>query len=69
MMTEEEIKDRLTKTCICRQVTREQIKKAIIEGADSLDKIKNETGAMLGGCKGYKCKENIRELLETHRHQ
>lgn len=65
-MTEEEIKDRLTKTCTCRQVTREQIKKAINEGADSLDKIKNKTGAMTGGCKGYRCKDNIRELLEAH---
>lgn len=65
-MTEEEIKDRLTKTCVCKQITKEQIKKAISEGADSLEAIKDKTGAMLGGCKGGRCKESISRLIKEH---
>lgn len=63
-MNEEEIKDRLTKTCLCKQVTRDKIKKAIAEGADSLEKIKNETGALTGYCKGSRCKASIEALLQ-----
>lgn len=63
-MTEEEIKDRLTKTCVCKQVTRDKIKKAIAEGADSLEKIKSETGALTGHCKGGRCRGSIENLLQ-----
>ena len=63
-MNEEEIKDRLTKTCLCKQVTRDKIKKAIAEGADSLEKIKEETGALTGYCKGGRCKASIEALLQ-----
>ncbi|MBE6023551.1 MAG: (2Fe-2S)-binding protein [Cellulosilyticum sp.] len=65
-MTEQEIKDRLTKTCPCRQVTRATIKAAIAEGADTLDKIKAKTGAMTGCCHGTRCTESIRGLLEQY---
>ena len=64
-MTEEEIKDRLTKTCVCKQVTRDKIKKAIAEGANSLEKIKNETCALTGNCKGGRFKGSIEALLEA----
>lgn len=63
-MTEEEIKDRLTKTCPCRQVTRATIKAAIKDGADTLEKVKAQTGAMTGNCKGRRCKASIEGLLE-----
>lgn len=63
-MTEEEIKDRLTKTCPCRQVTRATIKAAIKDGADTLEKVKVKTGAMTGTCKGRRCKASIEGLLE-----
>lgn len=65
-MTEEEIKDKLTKTCPCRQVTRATIKAAIIGGADTLDKVKAQTGAMTGCCKGRRCKGSIEELIEKY---
>lgn len=68
-MTEEEIKDRLTKTCVCKQITRDKIKKAIREGADCLEKVKNETGAMTGCCKGRKCKGSISDLIAAHHDQ
>ena len=65
-MTEQEIKDKLTKTCPCRQVTKLTIKTAIAEGADTLEKIKEKTGAMTGCCKGRRCKGSIEDLLAHH---
>lgn len=66
-MTEEEIKDRLTKTCPCRQVTRAAIKAAISEGADTLEKVKTKTGATTGCCKGTRCKASIERLIEEYK--
>lgn len=63
---EEKIKDRLTKTCTCRVVTRAAIKEAIADGANTLEKIRAATGAMAGCCNGRKCKERIEELLEHY---
>lgn len=65
-MTEEQIKDKLTKTCVCRQVTRATIKEAIKDGANTLEKVKNETGAMLGSCRGRKCCASIQNLIDQH---
>lgn len=63
---EQAIKDRLTKTCPCRVVTRAAIKEAIANGADTLDKIRRATGAMSGSCRGRRCQSSIEELLETY---
>ncbi len=68
-MNEEEIKDRLTKTCVCRQVTRATIKAAIKDGADSLERIKSKTGAMSGCCHGRKCKGSIEDLLARYQEE
>lgn len=65
-MTEEQIKDKLTKTCPCKQVTRATIKAAISEGADTLEKVKAKTGAMTGCCKGTRCKASIEALIENY---
>lgn len=65
-MTEEEIKDKLTKTCPCRQVTKATIKAAIKEGADTLEKVKAKTGAMTGCCKGRRCTASIEGLIEEY---
>ncbi|MGL6173466.1 MAG: (2Fe-2S)-binding protein [Cellulosilyticaceae bacterium] len=61
---EQAIKDRLTKTCPCRVVTRAAIKEAIANGADTVEKIKRVTGAMTGSCKGKRCQSSIEALLE-----
>lgn len=66
-MLEEQIKDKLTKTCPCRQVTRATIKAAIADGADTLEKVKAKTGAMTGSCKGARCKGSIQDLIENQR--
>lgn len=66
---EEYIKDKLTKICPCTQVTRLRVKQAIKEGADTLDKIKEKTGAMTGCCKGRRCRESIKGLLESSKEE
>ena len=63
---EEKIKDRLTKTCPCRVVTRAVIKEAIANGADTLEKVRAATGAMSGACRGKRCKSSIEGLLEKY---
>lgn len=68
-MLEEQIKDKLTKTCPCRQVTRATIKEAIKNGADTLEKVKARTGAMTGGCKGTRCRGSIEDLIERHKEE
>lgn len=68
-MLEEQIKDKLTKTCPCRQVTRATIKEAIKNGADTLEKVKARTGAMTGSCKGARCRGSIEDLIENYKEQ
>lgn len=63
MNKEEMIKDKLTKVCICRGITRATIKSCIKEGHDTLESIKKNTGAMDGGCKGNRCRSKIEEIL------
>lgn len=63
---EEAIKDKLTKTCPCRGITRKAIKEAIADGADTIYQIEQATGAMTGSCKGRRCKASIEELLENY---
>lgn len=64
-MTEltDEMKDRLTKVCLCKGISRATIKKAIENGADTLDKLKKATGAGTGGCGGRRCTPKLEELL------
>ncbi|MGL4737900.1 MAG: (2Fe-2S)-binding protein [Cellulosilyticaceae bacterium] len=63
---EQKIKDRLTKSCPCRVVTRAVIKEAIINGADTLEKIRVATGAMTGSCRGKRCQSSIESLLASY---
>jgi bacterioferritin-associated ferredoxin len=59
-----EILDKLTKVCVCRGVSRASIKKAISDGAKSVEDVKRVTGAGLGSCKGKRCTEKIQGLLD-----
>lgn len=61
---EQAIKDRLTKTCPCRVVTRAAIKEAIANGADTIEKVRAITGATAGSCSGRRCRSKIEELIE-----
>lgn len=63
-INEEAIKDRLTKTCTCRVITRATIKEAIANGCDTVEKVKARTGAMTGSCQGRRCRERIQDLID-----
>lgn len=58
-----EILDKLTKVCICKNVTRAKIKQAIKNGADSFEKIQESTGAGTGSCGAKRCREKIESLI------
>ncbi len=59
-----EIMDKLTKTCICKGITRASIKKAIKNGAKTLEDVQKATGAGSGSCGGRRCTEKIVDLLK-----
>lgn len=60
----EEIKDKLTKVCLCKAISRAAIKKAIKDGAKSLKEVQKVTGAGSGSCCGRRCTPKIEKLLE-----
>ena len=40
----QDILDKLTKVCLCKAITRASIKKAIANGANTLEKVQKATG-------------------------
>jgi bacterioferritin-associated ferredoxin len=58
-----EIMDKLTKVCICKAISRAAIKKAIRNGAKTLEDVQKATGAGSGACGGRRCSEKIEQLL------
>lgn len=60
----EEILDKLTKVCLCKGIPRSTIKKAIKNGAGTLQEVQKATGAGSGPCGGKRCTPKIVELLE-----
>jgi len=59
-----EIMDKLTKVCLCKAIPRSTIKKAIQNGAKTVEEIQKITGAGSGGCKGHRCTPKIKEILK-----
>ena len=59
-----EIMDKLTKVCLCKAIPRSTIKKAIQNGARTVEEVQKVTGAGSGGCKGNRCTPKIEELLK-----
>ena len=59
-----EIMDKLTKVCLCKAISRATIKKAVQNGATTLEEVQKVTGAGTGGCKGNRCTPKIEELLK-----
>jgi NAD(P)H-nitrite reductase large subunit len=57
--------DKLTKVCLCKSISRATIKKAINEGADTLEKVQKASGAGSGSCHGNRCTPKIEELLRA----
>lgn len=65
-INEEAIKDRLTKTCPCRGITRATIKEAIASGANTVERVKAVTGATTGCCHGTRCRGSIEDLIQRY---
>lgn len=61
---DEEIKDKLTKVCLCKAISRASIKKAIRNGATSVEEVKRVTGAGTGSCNGKRCGYKIQALID-----
>lgn len=59
----QDIKDRLEKVCVCRAITKEAIKNSIRKGNKTVEAVAADTGATTGGCKGFRCKGKIEELI------
>lgn len=60
----EKIKDKLTKVCLCKAITRASIKNAISSGATSVEEVKRFTGAGTGACNGKRCEYKIQALID-----
>lgn len=58
-----EIMDKMTKVCICKGISRASIKKAIKEGALTVDEVNKITGSGGGSCGGNKCREKILMMI------
>ena len=61
-----EILDKLTKVCLCKAISKATIKKAIHNGAITVEEVQKITGAGSGGCKGHRCTPIIEELLKMN---
>lgn len=59
-----EILDKLTKVCLCKGISRATIKKAIINGAKTIEEVRKATGAGSGSCGGKRCTPKIEQILE-----
>jgi len=61
-----DILDKLTKVCLCKAISRATIKKAIENGARTVEEVKKATGAGSGGCGGKRCILKIEEILKEY---
>ena len=61
----EEILDKMTKVCICKGISRATMKKAIEQGASTIEEVRRATGAGSGPCNGRRCTPKIEALLEN----
>lgn len=61
-----EIMDKLTKVCLCKGISRATIKKAIENGAKTVEDVRKATGATTGGCGGKRCTPKIQQLIDEY---
>lgn len=59
-----DIMDKMTKVCICKGISRASIKKAIREGAYTVEEVNKITGSGGGPCGGKRCREKILMLID-----
>lgn len=61
---DDEIRDKLTKVCICKGISRKTIKDTIKNGAKTIKEVQEATGAGSGACGGRRCTGKIQQLLK-----
>lgn len=66
---EQEVKDKLTKVCICKAITLHAIKTSIRDGAKTVEAVAEQTGATTGACRGGRCRGKIQELITGYENQ
>jgi bacterioferritin-associated ferredoxin len=49
--------------CLCRDVSADDVRRAVAAGYDDVETLKRFTGACTGPCQGKTCLESIRRLL------
>lgn len=49
--------------CLCNGISENTIIEAIKNGADTIEKLKEATGATTGYCHGSRCKNKIEDLI------
>ena len=64
-----EILDKLTKVCLCKGISRATIKKAILNGAVTVEEVRKATGSGSGSCGGRRCTPKIEQLLKEFKVQ
>ncbi|WP_102401328.1 (2Fe-2S)-binding protein [Haloimpatiens massiliensis] len=64
-----QILDKLTKVCLCKAISRATIKKAIENGAKTVEEVKKATGATTGGCGGKRCTPKIQQLIDEYKNK
>ncbi|MBC8630450.1 (2Fe-2S)-binding protein [[Eubacterium] tenue] len=55
------------KVCLCKGITKETIVDAIKNGANTVEKVKDATGATAGSCQGARCRETIEKLIQENK--
>ena len=61
---DDEIRDKLTKVCICKGISRKTMKDVIKNGAKTIKEVQEVTGAGSGACGGKRCTAKIQQLLK-----
>lgn len=61
---EDPIIENLKTICICKNIKKGTILKAIHGGSSTVEAVNRKTGAGSGDCKGERCGPKIREIIE-----
>ena len=57
----------MSKVCLCKGITEEQIIEAVKNGATTFEAVKEATGAGAGACHGGRCKGKIEVIIENNK--
>lgn len=63
------MKDRYTKVCLCKSISRATIKDSIRNGARTLEDVKRKTRATTGSCNGNRCSFKIEDLIKGYKNE